>query len=266
MSDALGDRIKGYEAAETGRKFMPMLPIVARLDGRSFSGFTRGMTRPFDVNMQTAMTDTAAYLLDESDARIAYTQSDEISLVWQQREPKSQVFFDGTVFKMVSTLAALATARFLIAAQEHWPDRVGKTLPTFDCRVFQVPSMEEAANAFLWREYDATKNAITQAAQHYYSHRELDGKNGADKQEMLFAKGVNFNDYPARFKRGAWLRRELVERTLTAEEMERIPERHRPTDPVLRHVIREIDMPLFGKVTNRVAVMFDGAQPQVAVA
>ena len=47
---------------------------------------------------------------------------------------------------------------------------------------------------------DATKNAVSMAASAYYSHRELDHKTGAQKQEMLFAKGVNFNGYPDTFK------------------------------------------------------------------
>lgn len=263
MTDSLGDRIKGYEAAETTRKFLPLLPVVARLDGRSFSRFTRGMARPFDEDMQRVMALTAEYLLDESDARIAYTQSDEISLVWEQREPKSQIFFDAIVFKMCSTLAAMATAKFNLHAAILWPERVnGGSLPTFDCRVFQVPNRDEAANALLWREQDATKNAITQAAQCYYSHKELHGKNGKEKQEMLFAKGVNFNDYPAAFKRGTWLRRVAVERMLTDAELARIPEQHRPAGPVVRHQINVLDMPPFGRVTNRVAVIFDGAAPE----
>lgn len=266
MKDALGDRIKSYEAQETHRRFLSGLPVVARLDGRSFSGFTRGMRRPFDEEMQRAMAMTAEYVLDESDARIAYTQSDEISLVWEQRDEKSQIFFDATVFKMCSVLAAMATAKFNLHAAILWPERVhGGSLPVFDCRVFQVPLRDEAANALLWREQDATKNAITQAAQCYYSHRELHGKNGKEKQEMLFAKGVNFHAYPASFKRGTWLRRELVERTLTDGEMARIPEQHRPTGPVQRHQIKVLDMPPFGRVTNRAAVIFDGAEPATAV-
>jgi hypothetical protein len=54
-SDELGDRMKAYEAAETGRVFDAMLPIYARMDGRSFSRFTRGMERPFDQRLALAM-------------------------------------------------------------------------------------------------------------------------------------------------------------------------------------------------------------------
>ena len=51
MTDDFGDRMKVYEMAEAGRRLMPLLPAVARLDGKGFSGFTRGLARPFDERL-----------------------------------------------------------------------------------------------------------------------------------------------------------------------------------------------------------------------
>jgi tRNA(His) guanylyltransferase len=42
MSESLGDRMKLYESAEAGRRLMPLLPVIARLDGRAFHNFVRG--------------------------------------------------------------------------------------------------------------------------------------------------------------------------------------------------------------------------------
>lgn len=264
--DDLGDRMKAYEAAETERRLLPLCPIYARIDGRCFSAFTRGMERPFDKHMSEAMIATAAALVDATHARIGFTQSDEISLVWLADSPKSEVFFNGKVQKMVSVLAALATAAFTreILAGPH-AERATR-LPHFDARVFSLPSKTEAANVILWREMDATKNAVSMAASAYYSAKELHGKKSAEKQEMLFAKGVNFNDYPAFFKRGTFLRRVTRERTLGAAELARIPEAHRPPEgqTFLRSSIERLEMPRFGSVTNREAVIFDGAGPVTA--
>lgn len=96
-TDALGDRMKAYEAAESDRRFMPLLPIYARIDGRSFSRFTAGLARPFDLAFQEAMILTTKALVEHTHARIGYTQSDEISLVWQQDRYDSDVFFGGRV-------------------------------------------------------------------------------------------------------------------------------------------------------------------------
>ena len=46
--DVFGDRMKDYEQKEAGRKFLPMLPICIRLDGKGFSKFTKKMNRPYD--------------------------------------------------------------------------------------------------------------------------------------------------------------------------------------------------------------------------
>lgn len=264
--DDYGDRMKAYEKIETGRRFMPLLPVYARIDGRSFSKFTKGMKRPYDFNMSRAMIDTTKYLVDQTDAMIGYTQSDEISLAWYSDSVDSQIFFDGKIQKMVSVIAAMASVSFL----ENYRVMFGvleifANPPVFDARVFQLPTKIELANTFLWRERDATKNAISMAASSMYSHNDLHKKSGSDMQEMMFLAGTNFNDYPAFFKRGTFVRRELVDVELTDEQYNDIPEAHRPTTKtVRRHRMVEMDMPSFGTVTNRVEVIFDKEDPIVA--
>ncbi len=256
-TDDFGARMKAYEAAETDRRLDPHLPIYARIDGRAFSTFTRGMERPFDLRMSEAMTETTKYLVHETHAHIGYTQSDEISLVCLAESAESDVFFSGKVQKMASVLASMAAAKFATVIPPEWRDR----LPHFDARVFQLPSKMEAANAFLWRAMDARKNAISMAAQSKFSHRQLHQKDQADMLAMLAEVGVDFEGYPASFRRGTFVRREVVTRLLTDEELERIPEKHRPTEPVTRSHMAVIDMPPFNKVMNRVEVIFDGEMP-----
>lgn len=262
--DLFGNRMKDYERMETGRKFMPGLPVYARIDGRSFSKFTKGMMRPYDIAMSNAMVATTKYLVDETHACIGYTQSDEISLCWFIDTRDGQIFFDGKIQKMVSVLAGLATARFNQYGRELWPDRFERALPVFDARVFQLPNKVECANAFLWREFDATKNSISMAARSIYSHKELHQKNGSEMQEMLWQIGINWNDYPASFKRGTYVQRKATWVELDAATLAKIPENKRPDGPVQRHEIATLDLPPFATVTNRVEVIFDGADPVVA--
>jgi tRNA(His) guanylyltransferase len=262
MNDALGDRMKLYESAECGRRFMPLLPVVARIDGRAFSKFTRDFDRPFDARMSLAMKQTALALAKETGANMAYTQSDEITLCWHSTDPKSQIWFDGRITKMTSQLAAQATLFFdRNIPSSTWRDR----LPTFDARVWTVPTRTEAANVFVWREQDATKNSISMAASHYYSPKALHGLSGSDKQELLFVKGVNWNNYPSFFKRGTYIQRRKEAIKFSAAEIEKLPPKHAArTNPDLmveRSVLKELDMPIFTTVTNREAVIFDGAEP-----
>lgn len=264
MSDDLGDRMKLYELAEAGRKFMPLLPIIARVDGRAFHSFTRGMARPYDATMTTCMVQTAIDLLEETNACCAYTQSDEITLAWHVTDPQSQVWFDGRISKMTSQLGALATIYFYRCIVAHMPS-YAELLPTFDARVWQVPNRTEGANVFLWREWDATKNSLTMAASAYYSHNELHGKNGSDKHDLLHAKGVNWNDYPAAFKRGTYIQRRREVRPFNATELESLPPKHHarqnPDLAIERWNIAPVEMPPLGTVTNREAVIFEGATP-----
>lgn len=266
MSDSLGDRMKWYEWAEAGRKLMPYTPVLARIDGRSFHTFTRGMRRPFDPDFSAAMIETTKALVEETNARMGYTQSDEITLAWHEPDLNSDIWFGGRVCKMVSQLAAHATLHFYIDIGRRLPEYAAK-LPTFDARVWGVPSRSEGANVFVWREWDATKNSVSMAASEYYSAKELHEKNGSEKQEMLFQKGINWNDYPAHFKRGTYVQRQKVTRAFTPVEIDSLPPLHEarknPNLIITRHDVMVLDLPPITKVANREAMIFEGAAPVI---
>lgn len=266
MSDktALGDRMKLYERTEAGRRFLPLLPICARIDGKRFSRFTHGLARPYDARLSTLMVDVTRFLVEETQARVGYTQSDEISLLYHSDSLATQVFLDGRVQKMTSILASMATARFNALLAGRLPEKAGQ-MALFDCRVWNVPNREEAVNTILWREQDATKNSIGMAARCYYSHEALHGKNGSEMQEMLFQKGVNWNDYPGFFKRGSYVQRRVVRRPFAAEELAALPPQHearRNPDLVIeRTEVRALELPPLARIRNRVEVLFEGAEP-----
>lgn len=78
-----------------------------------------------------------------------------------------------------------------------------KTGAMFDARCFNIPK-EEVTNCILWRQQDATRNSISSAGQAHFSHKQLEGLNSNQIQELLFQeKGINWNDYPTKFKRGS---------------------------------------------------------------
>ena len=266
MSDSLGDRMKQYEAAEAGRRLMPLLPAFARLDGRAFHSFVRGLERPFDKRLSDLMLDTATFLVRETNAVVGYTQSDEISLAWAPEGYDSQIFFVGRVQKMTSTLTGLCAMYFNRRLSAFLPTEYADRLPVFDARVWNVPTLEEAANTFLWRELDATKNSISMAARAYYEHSEIHDKSGSEMQELLWKKGVNWNDYPAFFKRGTYIRRRKVQRLFTATEREALPEKHaarsNPALVVERTECSPLALPPLATIENRAGVLFRGEEPR----
>ena len=262
--DDLGDRMKMYEAAEASRRLMPLLPVMARMDGRAFHSFTRGMKRPFDPVFSSCMVDTTVALVKETGACMGYTQSDEISLAWHSQSLQSEIWFDGRVCKMTSQLAAQATLIFYRLVLERMPEYADR-LPSFDARVWNVPNQEEGANAFLWREWDATKNSISMAASAYYSPKELMCVGTRQRLDMLFEKGVNWNHYPDFLKRGTYVQRRSISTPFTQDELDKLPEKHHarlnPNLVVERSVVTRLDMPPLGRVLNREAVIFNGSDP-----
>ncbi len=259
--DELGDRMKAYEAVETSRKFNHDLPVYARIDGRGFSRFTKNMQRPFDLRMTGCMVDVTKYLVEQTHAVIGYIQSDEISLAWSDTDNAENIrlFFSGKIQKQCSVLASMAAARFAVAYRDRFGD-MSLDFPHFDCRVMQLPSRSETANMFLWRALDARKNAVSMAARAHFSHASLQNKSTNDMVEMLADAGVYMDGYPISFTHGTWVKRVSELRTLTRDELERIPEKHRP-DPaamVMRSSIRDLEIGDFAKVANRVEVIFGG--------
>lgn len=227
-SKNLSERMKRYEFVE--RKYLtPKIPIIIRLDGKAFHTFCRGMKKPYDEIMMNSMVETAKYLCENiQGVKLAYTQSDEITLVLYDQNPKSDGWFEYNLQKMVSVSASMATLAFNkyfseqvlnrfqitpVTPETKFPiskkdydyaslmnNKINKAL--FDSRVFSIPEYE-VVNCLIWRQQDATRNSIQSTGRVYFSQKQLNGKSCNEIQDILFKeKGVNWNDYPIAFKRG----------------------------------------------------------------
>lgn len=260
----LGDRMKLYETREN-IPLLPLVPIVARVDGIGFSKFTKKMHRPYDERLHEAMLWTTHYLVQEFGANCGYTQSDEISLGWDL-DFKSEIYGGNRAQKLVSHLAAKAThcfwkeyQKFFVKDDSHGPYN------GFDARIWTLPNLTEASNAFLWREQDATRNSIQQATRAYYSHKECYHKNTAEMHEMLWEKGVNWNDYPNWFKRGTYILKRKEKIPFSSEEIERLPEKHKARanpDLLVERTVFAHESPRLGTLINRGDYLFNGAYPE----
>lgn len=228
-SFSLNDRMKRYE--NVSRTYLTRrIPVIVRIDGRAFHTFTRGMRKPFDRILMTAMQETMRYLCENIQGCVfGYTQSDEITLVLTDyATPATDAWFGYGAQKMASISASMATLAF----NSLFVDAVDKTRQLygiesdafnyflyekkfwsamFDARVFSIP-IEEVCNCLIWRQQDATRNSIEAAGQAHFSQSQLHGKNCNQIQEMLWKEcNINWNDYPIDFKRGSCCRRESVE-------------------------------------------------------
>lgn len=223
--DSLGDRMKDYEVRS--RSYVPRrTSAVLRIDGKAFHTYTRGLSKPFDKLLFDAMAEATKYLCENvQGAKIGYMQSDEISvLLTDYDDIKTDAWFDYQVEKMVSVAASLATTKFLhervkqIIAEPSTTvtvkmnDIFKMKLPSFDARVLALPNDEEVVNYFIWRQQDAERNSIQALAQAHFSHSQLHKKDTADMQDMLHAKGINWNDCPTVQKRGVSVVKKVIDK------------------------------------------------------
>jgi len=205
MKDAIGIRMKEFYENKT-RLFLPRRTYtIIRIDGKAFHTYTKGLKRPFDEKFIQDMDDTAIYLCENiQGAKFAFVQSDEISILLTDFDKiNTSAWFDGNIQKMSSISASMATARF----NKLRPDKIA----LFDSRVFTIPSRTEVENYFIWRQMDTVRNSISSVAQSLYSPKELMGINTDKMQEMCFRKGINWNDYDPRLKRGRMIIKSIRE-------------------------------------------------------
>lgn len=235
---SIDDRMKFYEKNFNGNYLMPLVPAIVRLDGRAFHTFCRGLEKPFCPALMQCMHLLTKSLVLETGAVIGYTQSDEITLVLNQNDYRSQLYMDGKTQKINSLLSAFATLEFNCFVQIYLPSKVALK-PKFDCRSFSVPNKEEALNCLIWRQQDATRNSIQMVGQANFSHKELQKKSCSDIQEMLFSqKGINWNDLAPAKKRGLFLRK-------------------------LDSIMMEECSPILTKINNPVEFIFNKETPKI---
>jgi len=209
----LGDRMKEYEISGFHD---PRAPCVMRLDGHSFSKWTRGFAKPFDPRLHSVFVSTCEDLLRYfPQTTTVYTQSDEITLVF----PRGLDMFNGRVQKICSISAGYASARFNhhLGTVPDVPDgKVGNAI--FDCRVFNVPSETELLNNVIWRcKHDCCRNSKSMFARQYFPQKQL--QHMTSNQQVDLVKERCQADYntlvPDWAKYGTTLKKRLVNETHT---------------------------------------------------
>ena len=235
--DELDARMRVFETAND-RCVLPGIYIVARIDGRNFTRLTKErhpFEAPFDARFRNYMTATVEHLMQCGPSVVyGYTQSDEISLLLHPDDTS----FGRKTRKLNSILAGEASAKFSLLLGD---------VATFDCRVCELPSVEHVRDYFRWRSEDAHRNALN--AHCYWLLRKdgrsvaeatafLRGRSVADKNELLFQKGINFNDLPNWQKRGVGLYWE----SYSKESVE--PRTGETVVATRRRIRREMDLPM----------------------
>ena len=221
-----------YYRSLTDYKLLPNTPIIVMLDGKNFSTLIKNNFRkPFDDDFINMMNKTAQFLCNNvQGVKFAYTQSDEISLLITDYDtPETDTLFGGRICKIQSILASLATSEFnrwftlnkwykYCVSENKFSDDArinisevddfitNMKLAQFDCKVWPVPTENDAFAWFLYRQLDCIKNSKQQTAQTYLPHKELVGHNADEQIQMVFnRKGINWNTFIPDYKFGRFV-------------------------------------------------------------
>ena len=198
----LDERMRIFETAGD-RCVLPGMYMVARLDGRHFHTLTKESGKfdaPFDIKFRDLMIETTVHLMRNSGFNFVYgyTESDEISLLFSLESS----LFGRKLRKLNSILAGEASAKFSL---------LYGAIGVFDCRISELPQKDNVVDYFRWRNEDASRNALN--AWCYWTLRKdgqtkgqatkaMNGLSVAEKNELLFTHGINYNDLPLWQKRG----------------------------------------------------------------
>ncbi len=211
--DELDAKMRVFETAHD-HQVLPGLYMVARVEGRSFSRLTKerhDVEAPFDERFRDMMIETTRHLMEGTGMRMVYgyTESDEISVLLHPADTS----FGRKLRKLNSVLAGEASAKLTHLLGD---------LAVFDCRVSQLPTPAVVVDYFRWRSEDAHRNCLN--AHCYWMLRregegpreataQIEGLSIAAKNELLFSRGLNFNELPRWQRRGTGLSWESYEKT-----------------------------------------------------
>lgn len=198
--DNFDKKMKEFE--DFNPKILKHVWIVARLDGRGFNKLTQKMNceKPFDDSFQLVMGEIIRKIMTESGIKIiyGYTESDEISLLFHKYDES----FNRRTNKIISVLPSLASSIFT--------KKTGY-LCAFDCRISQLPSLEDVLDYFRWRQNDSHRNALNGYC--YWTLRKKMNYKEATmyleklpsnlKHDLLMENGINYNNIINWHKRGS---------------------------------------------------------------
>ena len=90
-------------------KVIPDMPVIIRVDGRSFSNYTKQLKlqKPFDERLRDIFIEVSKDLIKEFNPKYVYTFSDEINILF------SEVPFNGRIEKIDSVIPSFISSSFM---------------------------------------------------------------------------------------------------------------------------------------------------------
>ncbi|TDL25544.1 tRNAHis guanylyltransferase [Rickenella mellea] len=215
-----GSKYAYVKAFELPDPILPNTFIILRVDGHSFHRFTdeHSFHKPNDERALALMDRAAIDLMNEhKDIVLAFGESDEFSFLLR----RSTALYNRRLSKILSSLTSQFTSSYVFHWHEYFPETPLLFPPSFDGRIVLYPGEKEVRDYFAWRQVDTHINNLynttfwalvqTGGQTTTQAHAHLKGTQSKEKNEILFNLfGINYNNIPARFRKGSVLVRQEV--------------------------------------------------------
>lgn len=142
---------------------------------------------------------------------------------------------------MVSLITSSFTGHYVSQWGDYLKGVEMKRLPLFDCRSVLYPSVKCLRDYLAWRQADTHINCqyntcywllVKEGMEPLKAQEALKGTLTADKNEIMFQRGLNYNDLPELYRKGTVIfwEKELAIRVRAsgkqAEKVVRVPKLH----------------------------------------
>lgn len=162
--------------------------ISLRLDIKGMSRIKKShfpTKKEFNPIFADVMIEVMTTIAKQLNAQIAFTQSDEITLIIESGRDKNPEYchpYGGRVQKLVSITAALASVEATNLLRKHYSN-----IPNilFDCRAGEWDTLEYAENIIRWRKMDCYRNGLSDAVYALPNGKQLVKLNTDEKIKIL---------------------------------------------------------------------------------
>jgi tRNA(His) 5'-end guanylyltransferase len=191
----LAEKINPYEVLPA-QGLISGRPIVARLIGRKFDPlYDAQFEKPFDPKFGKMMLKVLSHLCSNLGATYGYCERSEISLF--------AISNGGEARRLASRIGGEAAGKLSLLLGE---------VATFETRLYEFPSADEAAAYFQWRREESQSHALDVYCNHVLTTNGadpqavpmiLEGLDNDEKIELLRQNSLDYSQVPSWQRRGA---------------------------------------------------------------
>lgn len=178
---------------------------VLRLDGNNFSRYTKQgkFVKPFDKHFTEVMASTSKHLCEKiPHTSLAFSQSDEISVVLDHRSETAEPWFGGREAKLTSLSAAYASTYFSYCMED---------LVVFDSRVLYFDRPLEVLDYLAKRQRSGRINAVSMIAGTLETHKNLMHMGTKDRLTLIESStNKTLDDFPDDNTKGFVIKKGLM--------------------------------------------------------